>query len=133
MPRFCIKIAYDGSVFHGWQIQHNAWSVQSEIEKAFGKFSELKPKFCGAGRTDTGVHALGQMASFDYDGNMSPLQILRAFNRFLPDSIKIIAISSTTDLFSALSMLMNAGIAICSPNCTPFNRCIRFAHVEDQA
>lgn len=101
MTRHLIKIAYDGSAFHGWQVQHNAWSVQSELERAFSRFADNKPKLCGAGRTDTGVHALGQMASFDYEGKMSPLQIIRAFNRFLPKTVKVLSISETTPDFSA--------------------------------
>ncbi|OHC74684.1 MAG: tRNA pseudouridine(38-40) synthase TruA [Rhodospirillales bacterium RIFCSPLOWO2_12_FULL_58_28] len=65
MPRYKITIEYDGGGFAGWQRQENAGSVQQAIEEAIGKFSHEAVTVFGAGRTDSGVHALGQVAHFD--------------------------------------------------------------------
>jgi len=101
MPRYLITIKYDGSCFNGWQVQLHGRSIQRELEKALSRFSSSNPKVTGAGRTDTGVHALAQSAHFDYVGNMHPTQIIRAFNRFLPNDIQVQSIIRTSDDFSA--------------------------------
>ena len=61
---YLIKIEYDGTKFVGWQYQKNGMSVQEKIEKALSKIFKSKVKINGAGRTDKGVHALGQYANF---------------------------------------------------------------------
>ena len=69
MPRYKIFIEYDGSDFHGWQKQNDAATIQGEIEKAIYKFCRKKITIFGSGRTDTGVHALGQVAHLDLNKN----------------------------------------------------------------
>ena len=64
MFNFLLKIEYDGSNFVGWQSQKNGKSIQNEIEKVLKKILKSKIKLIGAGRTDKGVHALGQYACF---------------------------------------------------------------------
>lgn len=65
MPRYRITIEYDGGPFVGWQMQTNGPSVQEELEKALGRLTREATVVYGAGRTDAGVHALGQVAHFD--------------------------------------------------------------------
>ena len=65
MPRDKIKFEYDGTKFVGWQYQKNGLSIQEIIQKAIFKFSGEKIIIFGAGRTDSGVHATGQIAHFD--------------------------------------------------------------------
>ena len=65
--RFFIEISYFGKNYHGWQIQENASSVQEEIDNALSLILKQKIKTLGSGRTDSGVHALSQVAHFDYD------------------------------------------------------------------
>ena len=55
--RYFIQLSYDGTNYHGWQIQQNARSVQEEVEKALSMIAREKVEVVGAGRTDTGVHA----------------------------------------------------------------------------
>ena len=61
---YLLKIEYDGSNFVGWQFQENGKSIQETIEKAIFKVLKSKTKIIGAGRTDKGVHAIGQYANF---------------------------------------------------------------------
>ena len=65
MRRYKIKIEYDGTPFVGWQFQKNGLSVQKVLEDAIFHFSQEKVKVTGAGRTDSGVHALSQIGHFD--------------------------------------------------------------------
>ena len=69
MPRYKITIEYDGQDFHGWQRQNKLKTIQGELETALYKFCGEKIKVFGAGRTDTGVHALAQVAHLDVDKN----------------------------------------------------------------
>ena len=65
MQRYKIKIEYEGTPFVGWQFQKNGQSIQEVLQKAIFNFSEEKVVVTGAGRTDSGVHALAQIAHFD--------------------------------------------------------------------
>ena len=65
MQRYKAKIEYDGTPFVGWQFQKNGLSIQEVLQKAIFKFSKEKVIITGAGRTDSGVHALTQVAHFD--------------------------------------------------------------------
>ena len=65
MQRYKIKIEYDGTPFVGWQFQKNGQSIQEVLQKAIFRFSSENVTVTGAGRTDSGVHALGQVAHFD--------------------------------------------------------------------
>ena len=67
IKRIKLIIEYDGSDYVGWQNQKNGKSIQGEIEKAFLELFNKKIKLSGAGRTDSGVHARGQVAHFDID------------------------------------------------------------------
>ena len=88
--RIFIKIEYDGTNYCGWQIQPNAISVQQKIEQAILHLTGESVLVTGSGRTDSGVHALGQIAHFDTDSNIPPSKFSSALNQFLPDDIKVV-------------------------------------------
>lgn len=99
--RYLIKISYDGTEFIGWQKQRQGRSVQSVMEKVLEAFGVNPPNLTCAGRTDAGVHALGQYAHFEYDGRMGMKQMLKAFRRWLPHDIKVLQIWQVGDDLSA--------------------------------
>ncbi|MFQ6676732.1 MAG: tRNA pseudouridine(38-40) synthase TruA [Fidelibacterota bacterium] len=90
MPRFKIHIQYDGTDFHGWQIQRNNRTIQGELEKVLSKLNNSKKiNLIGSGRTDSGVHALDQVAHFDWDTKMETSKIVSALNGNLPLEIRV--------------------------------------------
>jgi tRNA pseudouridine38-40 synthase len=80
MTRWRITVEYDGAAFVGWQRQKNGWSAQGALERAILNFSQETVTIFGAGRTDSGVHALGQVAHFDLDKNTKPDTVRDALN-----------------------------------------------------
>ena len=80
MPRYKLTIEYDGSGFVGWQRQENGFSVQQALEEAIAEFSGQAVTAHGAGRTDSGVHALGQVVHIDLDGFPGPETVRDAMN-----------------------------------------------------
>lgn len=89
MPNIKLTIEYDGSSFAGWQSQLDQSTVQDEIERALKELLGAKTTLNGAGRTDAGVHALGQIASFKCDSTIPPDKFAPALQRFLPAEILI--------------------------------------------
>ena len=83
MPRYRMTIEYDGTPFVGWQRQDNSPSVQGALEDAIEKLSAERVTVTGAGRTDAGVHALGQAAHFDLEKSFEPGKIRDALNHYL--------------------------------------------------
>lgn len=83
MPRYKITIEYDGSHYVGWQRQKIGLSVQQAIEEALSKLHGLPVEIVGAGRTDAGVHARGQVAHFDVARSWTPFTLTQAMNAFL--------------------------------------------------
>ncbi len=90
--RLKLTIAYDGANFGGWQIQPNADTIQERIEKALHEVAKESIRLHGSGRTDAGVHALGQVAHFDAPDQltMNPFNWVPALNTKLPPAIRII-------------------------------------------
>lgn len=86
---FKLTIEYDGSGFHGWQRQKGCRTVQGEIEKAIETLCGQKTALIGSGRTDAGVHALGQVAGFTCRTRLDPATIQKALNSLLPAEIVI--------------------------------------------
>ncbi len=80
MPRFKLTIEYDGAGFVGWQRQENGLGVQQVMEEAVTAFSGESPRVFGAGRTDSGVHALAQVGHFDLEKDVSPDTVRDALN-----------------------------------------------------
>lgn len=97
--RYVIKLAYEGSQYHGWQIQNNATSVQGELNQALSKILRQNIDTVGCGRTDTGVHASCFYAQFDFEEQM-PEGLVHKLNRLLPSDIVIYELYSTTTDFN---------------------------------
>jgi tRNA pseudouridine38-40 synthase len=89
MRHFKLTIAYDGTEFHGWQIQANKPTIQGEIVGVLRRLTQESVQLHGAGRTDAGVHALGQVASFRTQSALSAGEFQRALNALLPQAIRI--------------------------------------------
>ena len=86
---FKLIIEYDGSRYHGWQRQKNDLSIQGEIEKALKTMTAKRVAVIGSGRTDSGVHAEGQVANFECDTRLKPETLMNGLNSLLADDIKI--------------------------------------------
>lgn len=87
--RYFLEIAYDGTRFHGWQVQPNALTVQEVLEDCLSKVLRELISTTGSGRTDTGVHASQQFVHFDTDQQLDPQHIVFRLNRILPADISI--------------------------------------------
>ena len=91
MPRFKLTIEYAGTRYSGWQIQQNATTIQGEIDRAVRTVTGRKDfELYGSGRTDAGVHALGQVAHLDVSTALTPETLVRRLNDALPDDINIL-------------------------------------------
>lgn len=102
MPFYRITIEYDGRELVGWQRQKNGPSVQQHIEEAIFDFCGEEVRIQGAGRTDAGVHALGQVASFELASNRKPQVVMNALNQHLkPAPIAILDCVEVDEDFSA--------------------------------
>jgi tRNA pseudouridine38-40 synthase len=101
MPTFKISLAYDGTGFVGWQRQRAGTSIQGLIEGALGQLDERDVTVYGAGRTDAGVHALGQVASFILERRISADAVARAINARLPAAVRVIQAAEVEPTFHA--------------------------------
>jgi len=87
--RYMMTVEYDGSGYSGWQIQANAPSIQGELESALANLLQREHRVHGAGRTDSGVHALAMTAHFDTESAMPNAEIRKALNALLPPDIAV--------------------------------------------
>ncbi len=87
--RYFLELSYNGTLYHGWQRQPNAISVQEVLEDSLSTVLRIKTEVVGAGRTDTGVHAKQIMAHFDHDQMLEPNQLKYKLNSILPLEIAI--------------------------------------------
>ena len=102
MTRYKLTLEYDGAPFVGWQRQDNGPSVQEALENAILKFCREAVTVTGAGRTDAGVHALGQVAHFDIDKETAPETVRDALNAHLrPHPIAVLSAEKAADDFHA--------------------------------
>ena len=99
--RFALGIEYDGAEFFGWQRQSHAPSVQQVVEKAVSTVANHPVTIICAGRTDTGVHARGQVAHFDSPSERTQRQWVLGINSNLPDTVRILWIRAVDDSFHA--------------------------------
>lgn len=103
MPRtFKLTIAYQGTNYCGWQVQSNGPSIQAAIEAAWKAVTNVDVRVTGSGRTDSGVHALGQVASCTVDTNIPCDRLAMALNAHLPDDIRVLAVAEAPDNFHAI-------------------------------
>ena len=89
LQRYFITLSYDGTRYHGWQIQPNGLSVEECLRKALTTLLRQPIETVGAGRTDAGVHARKMVAHFDYDGVLDGQQLAYRLNRILPRDIAV--------------------------------------------
>ncbi|MCM1193552.1 MAG: tRNA pseudouridine(38-40) synthase TruA [Butyrivibrio sp.] len=89
MRRVRLTVAYDGTNYHGWQLQDNGNTIEAELNRALSDLFETKTEVIGASRTDAGVHALGNIAVFDTESPMRASKISYALNQRLPEDIRI--------------------------------------------
>ena len=101
MRYFKLTIAYDGTDFHGWQFQPGKPTIQGEVVGILRKLTQEHVQLAGTGRTDAGVHALGQVASFKTQSSMSAGQFQHALNCMLPPTIRIVDAEEVGPDFSA--------------------------------
>jgi len=99
--RFAASVEYDGTNFCGWQRQKSVISVQETIENSLSQILQNDIKIQGAGRTERGVHALGQVFHFDTDVSRSINSLIKGTNSFLPGSVRIKWVKKVSDEFHA--------------------------------
>ena len=97
--RLKLTLHYDGSGFHGWQLQPDHRTVQGVLEAALSRLADRPRTVLAAGRTDAGVHALGQVAAVDMPGRWSAADLRRSLNAVLPDDVWVAAVDPVSDDF----------------------------------
>ena len=83
-------VQYEGTAYAGWQVQSEQRTIQGELQTAIEKVCGQTVSVMGAGRTDAGVHALGQVANFRIDHDLEPTRYRDAINYYLPDDIRVL-------------------------------------------
>ena len=126
MRTFKLTVAYDGTNYVGWQRQTNGVSVQQVLEEAFAPLvGGVAPTMAGAGRTDAGAHALGQVASVNADIDLSAIAVQRAMNVRLPADIRVVGVIEATPGFHARFHAVGKSYRyriVTTPVLSPFDR-----------
>ena len=118
-----LTVAYDGTGFSGWQVQPGEKTVQGELQAALGRVTGESPLPQGSGRTDAGVHALGQVASFELAAAIPADNLQRALNRTLPAAIRVVEAKRVRSGFHARhsAVAKSYEYRVCQdPICPPF-------------
>ncbi len=102
MRFFKLTLSYDGTAYHGWQVQINGITIQQVLEVALAPILGCRTRVTASGRTDAGVHALGQVASFSAETRLSPDQMRRALNGSLPPDVRILQVEEAPVGFHAI-------------------------------
>jgi tRNA pseudouridine38-40 synthase len=95
MRRIRITLAYDGTDFHGWQIQPGLPTIQGALEAIVAGIEGKPAHVAGSGRTDAGVHALAQVAAFSLENPIPVYNLRKAINRLLPPAIRVLSVEET--------------------------------------
>ncbi len=127
MRRIKITIAYDGGGFHGWQVQPGLPTIQGILEQVISEIEGKPVQVAGSGRTDAGVHALGQVGAFTLENPIPLPNLKRAINRLLPPAVRILGLDEVAPnfhpRFDAHSKIYEYRIAreeVCSPFAWPY-------------
>ncbi|MBV9769898.1 MAG: tRNA pseudouridine(38-40) synthase TruA [Bryobacterales bacterium] len=99
MRRFKVLLSYDGTDYHGWQVQPGLPTIQGALEQAIGHIEGQSVQVAGSGRTDAGVHATGQVAAFSLENPIPVNNLRRAINRLLPRDIRVLDIEEVAPDF----------------------------------
>lgn len=99
MRRIRITVAYDGTGFHGWQVQPGLPTIQNDLQKAVSEIEGRAVEVAGSGRTDAGVHALAQVAAFSIENRIPVDNLRRAINRLLPRAIRVTSVEEADPEF----------------------------------
>ncbi len=130
---FKLLIQYDGTDFHGWQVQENLRTVQGELEKVIGKLEDAEVKVVGSGRTDAGVHAEGQVANVQLKRLFTPDKLRAAINGNCGRDLRILNVEEVSyDFHSRFSAKLKTYVyrVVNAPVMSPF--WLRFAHHESR-
>src|SRR5690349_15197276 len=92
MRRIKLTLAYDGTDFHGWQVQPNLPTIQAHLEEIFAGIEKRPVHVAGSGRTDAGVHALAQVAAASIENPIPTANLKKAINRLLPPTVRVLAV-----------------------------------------
>jgi len=95
MRRIKIQLSYDGTDYHGWQVQPGLATIQAALEQVVSEIESKPVQVAGSGRTDAGVHALAQVAAFNLDNPIPVENLRRAMNRLLPRDIRVTHVEET--------------------------------------
>jgi len=129
MRRIRVTLSYDGSDYHGWQVQPGLATVQAAMEAVVGEMEGAPVAVAASGRTDAGVHALAQVAAFSISNPIPVENLQRALNRRLPRDIRVLSVEEAPPLFhprhDARAKTYEYRI-LRAPICTPFER--RWVH-----
>jgi len=101
MRNIKLTIEYDGTGYHGWQIQPNVETIQGTIEGKLAQITGESVRLVASGRTDTGVHAMGQVAHFKTHSSLDVLTFLKALNSLLPEDIRVKDVEEVDEAFHA--------------------------------
>ena len=99
MRRIRIRLAYDGTNYHGWQIQPGLPTIQHTVQQVVSEIEGSPVQVDASGRTDAGVHALAQAAAFTFENPIPTANLVRALNRQLPRDIRILDATETHEMF----------------------------------
>lgn len=124
--RVQLRLHYDGSAFHGWQVQPGVRTVQQELERALERLTTQPTRTAAAGRTDAGVHATGQVVSMDVPAKWHSDELRRALNAVLPDDVWVEAAADAPPdfhaRFSATDRAYEYRLGIAETAASPFHR-----------
>ena len=131
MRRIRITVSYDGTDFHGWQVQPGLTTIQGELERVLLEIEKAPVQVAGSGRTDAGVHAVAQVAAFSLTNPIPVDNLRRAMNRLLPRDIRVIDAALAADdfhpRFAAVAKTYEYRI-LRSEICAPFERRYVYHH-----
>jgi tRNA pseudouridine38-40 synthase len=131
MRRIRIAVSYDGTNYHGWQVQPDLATIQGELQLALAQIEGSPVHVHGSGRTDAGVHALAQVAAFDLVNPLPCENLQRAMNRLLPRDIRVLQVEAAAADFhpryQAVAKTYEYRI-LREPICPPFERLYVYHH-----